>query len=105
MAGRYLNCRRGTFKNSQLTVRVRTPEPERLAGLVATQGGRTSSDGPDGLIVTELGLPRIGDLAFDNGIRLHQLAPVQASLEQAFMELTKDSVEYHASVPAAAQEA
>ena len=42
---------------------------------------------------------RIGDLAFDNGIRVHELAPVQASLEEAFMELTKDSVEYHAGVP------
>jgi len=43
----------------------------------------------------------VGDLAFDNGIRLHELTAVQASLEEAFMELTKDSVEYHAAVPAA----
>ena len=38
-------------------------------------------------------------------IRLHELAPLQASLEQAFMEMTKDSVEYHAAVPGAAAEA
>jgi ABC-2 type transport system ATP-binding protein len=49
-------------------------------------------------------LSTIGDLAFDKGVRLHELSPLQASLEQAFMELTRDSVEYHAAVPAAAQE-
>jgi ABC-2 type transport system ATP-binding protein len=56
-------------------------------------------DGEDALRITRLGLTEIGDLAFDNGIRVHELSPLQASLEQAFMELTKDSVEYHASVP------
>ena len=35
-----------------------------------------------------------------NGIVLHELTPVQASLEEAFMELTKDSVEYRANVGA-----
>jgi ABC-2 type transport system ATP-binding protein len=49
-------------------------------------------------------MDRIGDLAFDNGVRLHELSPLQASLEQAFMELTKDSVEYHAAVPGVGQE-
>jgi ABC-2 type transport system ATP-binding protein len=44
-------------------------------------------------------MTEVGDLAFDNGIRVHELSPIQASLEQAFMELTKDSVEYHAGVP------
>jgi ABC-2 type transport system ATP-binding protein len=42
---------------------------------------------------------RIGDLAFDNRVRLHELSPLQASLEQAFMELTRDTVEYQAAVP------
>jgi ABC-2 type transport system ATP-binding protein len=47
------------------------------------------------------GLPvdRIGDLAFENAIRLHELAPAQASLEEAFMELTADSVEFQARTP------
>ena len=35
-----------------------------------------------------------------NGVRVHELAPLQASLEEAFMELTRDSVEFHAAVPA-----
>ena len=41
----------------------------------------------------------IGDLAFSEGIRLHELTTVRASLEEAFMELTAGSVEYHADVP------
>ena len=44
-------------------------------------------------------LDRIGDLAFENAIRLHELAPAQASLEEAFMELTADSVEFQAHTP------
>ena len=46
------------------------------------------------------GLPvdQIGDLAFEHRIRLHELAPTQASLEEAFMELTADSVEFRAQV-------
>jgi ABC-2 type transport system ATP-binding protein len=86
-------------QNSELAVRVRTPEPVRLAELVANAGGRTVPDGEDALLVSELAMDRIGDLAFDNGVRLHELSPLQASLEQAFMELTRDTVEYHAAVP------
>jgi ABC-2 type transport system ATP-binding protein len=84
-------------QNSELAVRVRTPEPARLTDLVTGAGGRAVPDGDGALLVTELAMDRIGDLAFDGGIRLHELAPLQASLEQAFMELTKDSVEYHAA--------
>ena len=53
-----------------------------------------------GVLVAQ-GLPvdRIGDLAFENAIRLHELAPAQASLEEAFMELTADSVEFQAHTP------
>jgi ABC-2 type transport system ATP-binding protein len=44
----------------------------------------------------------VGDIAFEQGIRLHELTTVHASLEEAFMELTASSVEYHAGVPGAA---
>ena len=40
--------------------------------------------------------PRVGDLAYDNGVRLHELASAQASLEEAFMELTGAAVEFRA---------
>jgi ABC-2 type transport system ATP-binding protein len=90
-------------RNSSLAVRARTPDPARLADLVVRAGGKVAPE-PDGsLLITELPLPRVGDLAFDHGIRLHELAPLQASLEQAFMELTKDSVEFHAAVPGEVQ--
>jgi ABC-2 type transport system ATP-binding protein len=85
-------------RNSERAIRVRTPDAAQLADLVTAAGAAVVPDGRDGLLVTGLGLDRIGDLAFDNGIRLHQLSPLQASLEQAFMELTRDSVEFHAEV-------
>jgi ABC-2 type transport system ATP-binding protein len=72
---------------------------DRLAGLVTDLGGKATPDGDGALLVTGIDQPRLGDLAFDNGIRLHELAPLQASLEQAFMELTRDSVEFQAAVP------
>jgi ABC-2 type transport system ATP-binding protein len=87
------------LRNSELSVRVRTPSAAQLADLVARGGGTARPDGQDTLLVTGMPQDRVGDLAFDNGIRLHELAPLQASLEQAFMELTRDSVEFHAAVP------
>jgi len=86
-------------RRSELAVRVRTPQPEILAKLVAEAGGRAGSEGDGALVVHGLAAQRVGDLAFDNGVRLHELSPAQASLEEAFMELTADSVEYHAGVP------
>jgi len=85
--------------NSQRTVRVRTPQPDQLAKVVATASGTVRDDGDGVLLVGGLDASQIGDLAFDNGVRLHELAPVHASLEQAFMELTASSVEFHADVP------
>jgi ABC-2 type transport system ATP-binding protein len=91
-------------RNSQATVRARTPEATKLADLITGLGGSTRPDGRDAIVVSGIAQDRIGDLAFDNGIRLHELAAVQASLEQAFMELTRDSVEFHAAVPAGLSE-
>jgi ABC-2 type transport system ATP-binding protein len=90
-------------RNSVLAVRVRTPDVLACAEAIAADGGSVAPDGDGALLVTGLTMERIGDLAFDHGIRLHELAPLQASLEQAFMELTKDSVEFHAAEPGAAE--
>jgi len=86
-------------QNSELAIRVRTPDAAKLATLLATTGATAVPDGATALLVTGLDMDHIGDLAFDNRIRIHELAPLQASLEEAFMELTKDSVEFHAAVP------
>jgi ABC-2 type transport system ATP-binding protein len=42
----------------------------------------------------------VGELAAANGVRLHELVARRASLETAFMELTRDSVEYRAEAAA-----
>jgi ABC-2 type transport system ATP-binding protein len=86
-------------RNSVQSVRVRTPEPDLLVKVILENGGITMP-GADGAVVVQ-GLPaaQIGDLAFEHRIRLHELALTQASLEEAFMELTADSVEFHAHTP------
>ncbi len=85
--------------NSRQSVRVRTPQPAELATVVTTAGGTVREDG-DGLVIVQgLDVAEVGDLAFENGVRLHELAPAQASLEQAFMELTASSVQFRAGAP------
>jgi ABC-2 type transport system ATP-binding protein len=86
--------------HSRQQVRVRTPQPELLARLAVSAGGTIRDDGDGVMLVQGLGPSQVGDLAFENGIRLHELAPAHASLEAAFMELTASSVQFHASVPA-----
>ena len=95
-------------RGSGQTVRVRTPQPDVLAKAVseaipeatatgATAGAPTATTESDGsLSVHGLTAAQVGDLAFDHGVRLHELTVVRASLEHAFMELTADSVEYRA---------
>jgi ABC-2 type transport system ATP-binding protein len=74
---------------------VKTPDDLRLTAAVAAAGGTVERD-DDEFTVRGLGPERIGELALANGILLHHLAPARVSLEEAFMELTADSVEYQA---------
>ena len=85
--------------NSQQTVRVRTPQPDLMTKLVAAAGAAVREDGDGSMVITGLDTSRVGDLAYDNAVRLHELSPVHASLEEAFMELTAASVQFHAGVP------
>jgi ABC-2 type transport system ATP-binding protein len=81
------------------SVAVRTPAPEALCSALAAAGGSATA-GPDGsLEVSGLTAAQIGELALARGIALHELAPRPGSLEEAFMELTADSVEYLAGDP------
>jgi ABC-2 type transport system ATP-binding protein len=82
-------------------VLVRTPDPGRLRVALERGGGEVSVDDDGALHVSGLEAPAIGQAAADTGVVLHELTPQRASLEEAFMELTSDSVEYHAD-PAAA---
>jgi ABC-2 type transport system ATP-binding protein len=87
-------------RSSELSVLVRTPDGGRLRELITAEGGKTrpetdgAKDGVASMIVTGLPAPRIGELAASASVVLHELAPRLASLEEAFMELTADSVEY-----------
>lgn len=84
----------------QSRVRVRTNEPDRLYPLLAGRGA--SIDVPERELLEVTGLePRtIAAAALENRIMIYELTPLVASLEEAYMELTKDDVEYH-SLPAA----
>jgi ABC-2 type transport system ATP-binding protein len=84
---------------SGASVRVRTPMADQLVAAVTSRGATTAPDKDGGIEVRGLTSEQIGDIAFGEGIRLHELATVRASLEEAFMELTADSVEYRADVP------
>ena len=81
-------------RSSGQTVRVVTPQPDLLVKAVAEAGGSAVSGADDALIVSGLVAAQVGDIAFEHGVRLHELTVVRASLEAAFMELTADSVEY-----------
>ena len=88
-------------QSTQSFVRVRSPQLDELAGAISAQGGGTRPE-PDGaLAVSGVRISVIGDLARNAGIALHELSPQVASLEEAFMELTRESVEFHAGAEVA----
>ena len=79
-------------------VRVRSPQAERLEELLRAKGAVVRHEGDGALAVSALSAADIGDVAGNNGVFLHELSTQSASLEEAFMELTRDSVEFHAEV-------
>lgn len=85
-------------RSTRLSVTVGTPDPAALAPLLTAEGAEVVRDG-DRLTVTGLTAARIGELALRHGVLLHELTTLGASLEEAFMELTADSVEYLAGDP------
>ncbi len=81
-------------------VRVVTPRPGELAELVVARGA-TVTRGPAGeLHVSDLTSAQIGDLAAAHGLPLHELTPLSASLEDAYLSLTRDEVEYRSEAVA-----
>ncbi len=79
------------------TLRVVSPEAARLRELLAGQGVAIAAPAPDTLELTGLDGRRVGLTAAEHGIPLFELVPGQASLEDAYMELTRSTVEYQAS--------
>ncbi|MFE5030332.1 ABC transporter ATP-binding protein [Streptomyces sp. NPDC056683] len=82
--------------NSRSYVRVRSPQRERLLDVLHGAGITVVETGTGALEAEGGKAEPIGELAAQNGIVLHELSIQQASLEEAFMQLTAESVEYHA---------
>ncbi|QTE31068.1 ABC transporter ATP-binding protein [Pengzhenrongella sicca] len=77
------------------TVRVRSPRAEQLAGILETEGGAVTLVESDVLSVTGIDAERIAELAAAAGVVVYELTPIAGSLEDAYMALTRDEVEYH----------
>jgi ABC-2 type transport system ATP-binding protein len=82
--------------NARGDVLVRSPRSGDLAGLLAAHGATVVAEGDGGLAVSGMAAPAIAGLAAGHGIPVHELTPRHASLEEAYLDITKDSVEYHA---------
>ncbi|MDO0911702.1 ABC transporter ATP-binding protein [Streptomyces sp. DT2A-34] len=83
-------------RNSKSYVRIRTPQRELLLDVLHTAGITAVETGNGTLEVDGGKAEQIGELAARHGVVLHELSAQQASLEEAFMQLTAESVEYHA---------
>ncbi|YCN55608.1 ABC transporter ATP-binding protein [Rhodococcus erythropolis] len=87
-------------RSSESTVRVRSPQLDALHAALTAHGltVREEHSGSEPvLVVVDSTTDVIGGLAGSQGIVLHELSSVQGSLEDAFMKLTGDDVQYHAS--------
>jgi len=85
---------------SAAAVRVRSPRATELAALVTAEGGAVTCPAPGTLEVRGVDAERVGELACAHGIALHELSPRSASLEEAYMALTQDAVEYRSDATA-----
>ncbi|GAA3296137.1 hypothetical protein GCM10020295_25060 [Streptomyces cinereospinus] len=89
--------------NSAGFARVRTPDTEpqlreKLASALAEAGAHVLPEQDGALRVTGLPLPRISDVAHETDVRLWELSPHQASLEEAYMRMTQAAVDYRSTV-------
>ncbi|MEO7126539.1 MAG: ABC transporter ATP-binding protein [Nakamurella sp.] len=89
-----------TARATHSSVMVRAASPEALRSLLASGAVTAVLDTDGALEVTGMSAHDIGEKAFAAGIAVHELTDHRASLEDAFMEITGDSVEYHGGVTA-----
>ncbi|MDV9197750.1 ABC transporter ATP-binding protein [Streptomyces sp. Wh19] len=71
---------------------------EKLTASLTEAGGQVMSEPGGALRVTGLPLPRISDVAHEADVRLWELSPHQASLEEAYMRMTQGVVDYRSTV-------
>ncbi|MFJ8014180.1 ABC transporter ATP-binding protein [Streptomyces sp. NPDC096339] len=87
-------------QNARSFVRLRSPQQERLKDVLHEAGISSISVPATGALeIDGVESERLGELAARHQIVLHELSPQRASLEEAFMRMTADSVEYHAHAP------
>ncbi len=84
---------------SATAVRARTPQAARLAAALAGPDVTVEAVAPDVLEIRGLPSSRVGEVALAEQVVLYELTPLQASLEEAFMEMTADEVEFTAAPP------
>jgi ABC-2 type transport system ATP-binding protein len=89
----------------QARTRVRTEDPAALMNALAGNGVSLRAPERELIEVTGLDARTIGRIALQHQVLVYELTPLQASLEEAYMELTKDDVEYHSGGPSQAAEA
>jgi ABC-2 type transport system ATP-binding protein len=83
-------------------VRLVTPDVAAFTAALSAIGAKVGDGDGSSLTIEGLTAPQIGDVAARDGLRVHELTPIAASLEDAFMELTRDEVEYRPSTMAGA---
>ncbi len=86
-------------QSAQRFVRVRTPQPDILVAALDGAGATVGREDDGSLTVRGMDATAIGDLAARVQAVLHELSPQSASLEEAYMELTEESIEYHGAQP------
>ncbi len=81
-------------RGKKQTVLVRSPNAEELAEAITRAGGAVTRNDDNELSVEEMDATRIGEIASASGHVLHEVVPQRGTLEEAFMALTRESVEY-----------
>ena len=91
-------------KASKNLVRVRSPQASDLRDLIVGPDVTVETVEPGVLEIVGLTAEQIGDAAAERGFAIHELTPQHASLEEAFMDLTREDVEYRAGQAASEPE-
>jgi len=76
------------------TVFVRANNHQQLLVALRAKNAAVTELNDEGLSVSDLSAEEVGQIAFDSGVVLYELTPQRASLEEVFMDLTSDAVEY-----------
>lgn len=77
-------------------VKLRSPHLPKLHPFLERAGARISLEGDAIAMIMGLEANQVGEIAFQHGVEIHELAPQKQTLEDAYMKLTQDSVQFQA---------